>query len=70
MRAMKRRSVKAVKGALEAAPFPEFCDYSCPNADFAAAETVGACRREVGIFCKLLKAYVPKNGRCLARAAK
>ena len=44
---------------------PPFCDYSCPHAAFPQADAVGACRREAGVYCSLLKRYNNKNAACL-----
>ena len=47
------------------ADLPLFCDFSCPHAAFPPADAVGACRREVGVYCSLLKRYNNKNTHCL-----
>ncbi len=44
-----------------------FCDFSCPHARFAPAESVGACRREQAVYCGLFKKYNNKNSACLER---
>jgi hypothetical protein len=44
---------------------PPFCDFACPYATFPPADAVGACRREAGVFCSLLKRYNNKNATCL-----
>jgi hypothetical protein len=46
---------------------PAFCDFSCPHARFAPAESVGACRREQAVYCGLFKRYNNKNSACLER---
>ena len=46
---------------------PLFCDYHCPHASFTPSDAVGACRKEVGVYCVILNAYTAKNGSCLAR---
>jgi hypothetical protein len=46
---------------------PLFCDYSCPHASFAAPSSVGACRREQGVYCTLFKAHNNKNSVCVGR---
>jgi hypothetical protein len=47
---------------------PAFCDYSCPHAGFAPKEAVGDCRKELAVYCSLLKRFNVKNNRCLAPA--
>jgi hypothetical protein len=49
---------------------PLFCDYSCPHADFAPKEAVGDCRKELAVYCSLLKQFNTKNKRCLVPAKK
>ena len=49
---------------------PLYCDFSCPKADFPPADAVGACRREQAVWCKLLKEFNTKNGRCKVRNQK
>jgi hypothetical protein len=44
---------------------PLFCDFSCPHAAFPPVDVMGACRREAGIYCSLLKRYNNKNAACL-----
>ena len=46
---------------------PLFCDFSCPHAAFAPADATGACRREQGVYCTLLRAFNNKNSPCKAR---
>lgn len=46
---------------------PQFCDFSCPHADFPPVDAVGACRREQGVYCKLLDRFNNRNNRCLAK---
>jgi hypothetical protein len=47
-------------------PLPLFCDFSCPHADFSK-DVSGACRRELVVYCTLIKKYNNKHNRCLAR---
>lgn len=47
--------------------FPLYCDYSCEYADFADVRTIGACRREVAVFCKLFRRYNNKHSKCFGR---
>ena len=52
---------------VDPATLPLYCDFSCPYARFAEQDSVGACRREVGVFCSVLKTYVNKHARCRVR---
>ncbi|MDH7516544.1 MAG: hypothetical protein QHI48_11795 [Bacteroidota bacterium] len=47
--------------------YPTYCDYACPHADFADPSAVGACRRDVGVWCKIAGRFNAKNARCLMR---
>jgi hypothetical protein len=47
--------------------FPRYCDYSCRYSDFADPSVVGACRREVGVWCGKAKQLHGKHTRCLFR---
>ncbi len=49
---------------------PVFCDYSCKFADFTGPETIGACRRELAVWCKILERFNNKNAKCLVRKTK
>lgn len=53
--------------AFEVAGLPTYCDFTCEHARFASEDAVGACRREVGVLCTILNAYVNKNARCQVR---
>jgi hypothetical protein len=44
--------------------FPIFCDYSCKYAAFSEPSAIGACRKELGVWCKLFKRYNNKNNKC------
>ncbi len=46
---------------------PQFCDYHCQYASFAPEEAVGACRKELAVYCALVKRYNNKNSRCIAK---
>jgi len=46
---------------------PDYCDYSCPHADFAPKDIVGDCRKEQAVYCTLLKRFNNKNNACLAK---
>ncbi len=47
--------------------FPLFCDFSCPHAEFAPGDTVGACRREQAVYCAFFRRLNNKNSFCLNR---
>lgn len=47
--------------------YPEYCDYSCPYAGFADAAAVGACRRDVGVWCEAAGRHNNKHTRCIMR---
>ncbi len=47
--------------------FPLYCDYSCPHADFSDPCAVGACRRDVGVWCGKARRFHNKHARCLFR---
>jgi hypothetical protein len=53
--------------ASPALAFPAFCDFSCPHADFAPTQSVGACRREQAIYCTYYRKLNNKHSLCLAR---
>jgi len=44
-----------------------YCDFTCRYAEFPEPDAVGACCREVGVWCSKLTRYNNKNARCLAR---
>jgi len=46
---------------------PIFCDFSCPHVKFAHPDSIGACRKDVAIFCGLFKKYNNKNSSCIGR---
>jgi hypothetical protein len=46
---------------------PLFCDYSCTHASFAPDDAIGACRKELAVYCTLLEQFNNKNSRCIAR---
>lgn len=47
--------------------YPLYCDYSCPHADFSDPCAVGACRRDVGVWCRKAERLHNKHARCLFR---
>ncbi|MEJ5352264.1 MAG: hypothetical protein WHS65_11820 [Melioribacteraceae bacterium] len=46
--------------------FPLYCDYSCKYALFGKPSAVGACRKELAVWCKYFKKYNNKNNKCLS----
>ena len=46
---------------------PLFCDYSCTHAAFAEADTIGACRKELAVYCTLFHKHNNKNSSCIGR---
>jgi hypothetical protein len=44
-----------------------FCDFSCPHAVFAPPEAVGACRRDIGVYCELFREFNNKNSHCIKK---
>jgi len=44
--------------------FPLFCDYSCKHAAFSDPSAIGACRKELGVWCKYFKRYNNKHNKC------
>ncbi len=48
--------------------FPLYCDYSCKFASFGNPSAIGACRKELAVWCKYFKKYNNKNNKCLAHA--
>ncbi|MBE0645920.1 MAG: hypothetical protein IH600_17700 [Bacteroidetes bacterium] len=49
--------------------FPRYCDYSCKYSAFSDPCAVGACRREVGVWCSKANRLHNKHARCLFRPA-
>ena len=45
--------------------FPLFCDYTCKYSSFSAPAAIGACRKELAVWCKHFKRYNNKNNKCL-----
>ncbi len=56
-----------LKGKSEIAELPHYCDFTCPHASFAPNDVVGACRRELAVYCHVLARFTNKNARCGAR---
>ena len=55
------------KNRARPAGLPLYCDYHCPHASFAPADATGACRRELGVYCSVLRMFNAKNSPCKAR---
>ncbi|MCZ7556399.1 MAG: hypothetical protein M5R41_08360 [Bacteroidia bacterium] len=50
------------------AGIPLYCDFSCEHASFSDPCAVGACRRDVGVWCNAARRYHTKHARCLLRS--
>jgi hypothetical protein len=60
--------VKKARGAgTPVANLHMFCDFSCPYAEFAPPQAVGACRREQAVYCAFYREFNSKHSFCLAR---
>jgi len=57
---MAQKKIKKVKEF----DYPLFCDYSCKHAAFSDPAAIGACRKELGVWCKFFKRYNNKNNKC------
>ena len=44
--------------------FPQYCDYSCEFADFGDPKSIGACRKELAVWCNHFEKYNNKNNKC------
>jgi hypothetical protein len=55
--------------AIDAGSLPLFCDYLCKHARFPPNDAIGACRKEIAVYCDLFRRFNNKNARCLARQA-
>ncbi len=58
---------KPSKRGLETSGLPTYCDFACPHASFASNDVVGACRRDLAVYCSLLASFNNKNSRCPVR---
>ncbi len=47
--------------------FPDFCDYYCKYSAFADPSAIGACRKDLAVWCKFLNKYNNKHNKCLAK---
>ena len=43
---MKRKKTK-----YEISELPLYCDFTCQFAEFAPPESVGACRKDIAVYC-------------------
>lgn len=50
--------------------FPLFCDFTCKHASFSDPEIIGACRKEIAVYCTFKKQYNNKNTKCLVHKEK
>jgi len=46
---------------------PSFCDYFCKFAKFSDPNSIGACRKELAVWCSKLNRYNNKNNKCLLK---
>ncbi len=58
---------KSLKRKFTIADLPLYCDFTCPHASFAPNDVVGACRRDLAVYCNLLAKYNNKNAHCAVR---
>jgi hypothetical protein len=49
--------------------FPLFCDYTCKYAAFGAPSSIGACRKELAVWCSYFKRSNNKNNKCFGLKA-
>ena len=47
--------------------YPHYCDYSCRYSAFSDPCAVGACRRDVGVWCGKARRLHSKHAPCLFR---
>ena len=47
--------------------FPVYCDFSCEHADFSDPDTIGACRKDLAVWCKHFKRYNNKHNKCFSK---
>lgn len=60
---MKKKKIKYVN-LME---LPDYCDYSCKYAEFTDPTSIGACRKELAVWCSILERYNNKNAKCLVK---
>jgi hypothetical protein len=49
---------------------PNYCDYSCKYAEFSDPTAIGACRKELAVWCTLLEKFNSKNQKCLLKGKR
>jgi hypothetical protein len=62
-----KRSAKTPSKQTPSERFPLFCDYHCEHAEFTQPDAVGACRRDLAVYCSFFDKYNNKNSSCLGR---
>lgn len=56
--------LKQKRKGLQSKP-PLYCDFTCKYASFPPKEIVGDCRKEIAVYCTLIKRNNNKNNKCL-----
>jgi hypothetical protein len=51
------------------APPPDYCDFSCRHAEFGDPSSVGACMKDIGVWCALERRFNRKHAHCLIMPA-
>ena len=46
---------------------PAFCDYYCKYAQFTDPNSIGACRKELAVWCQKTQRYNNNNNKCIAK---
>lgn len=59
--------MKSKEKSISKEKLPAYCDYSCNHASFAPEDSIGACRREQVVYCKLIGKFNNKNAKCLVK---
>ncbi len=59
---MKRKKTK-----YEISELPLYCDFTCQFAEFAPPESVGACRKDIAVYCLITKKFNNKHTICMVR---
>jgi hypothetical protein len=62
-----KESTEKKKAGNRTPSFPLFCDFTCSYAQFAEPDAVGACRRELAVFCTKFNRHHNKNSTCIGR---
>jgi len=61
----KNKKEKPTASSMDALPL--FCDFSCLYAKFAQPDAIGACRRDLAVYCNKFKKHNNKNSHCIGR---